>query len=491
MITGWMRPWVAGAATALVLALALQLPPDGAERGPAALSVLGKWHLLLLHIPAGLLVLLPVAELLLRERTPSRALRLMGDLAAAGTWLAAILGILHAHHNGFAGQGIEDHLWLGVASAALAALTWALFDSAHRIRVPLQVAAALCVAAAGHVGGELVHGEGFLTNASVSMAARGDPAPDLAGLTPAERRTRVYETQVRPLLARHCTPCHDSKKQKGKLRMDSIEAMEKGGSEGPALVWGKSAESLMVLRSTLPREDDASMPPEPRPMLAKDEVEVLRAWIDGVAPTSGVNRLGTEAPESAPTGRSRFPSNAELRQVADTLSERHGLTAVVRSLGQDAGLRVAAHAMAGQFDDAALARLADEGLSVAELDLSRCRLTDGAAASLARFRNLEVLVLNETQAGDAVARAVAELPHLHRLAMRESRVTDEGLASLTLSPSLQSLYIGRTQVTPQGAAALRAAKPRLQVVSEVPLEERAVARPPTKEEMKVRPTATK
>lgn len=491
MIPTRLRPWIALAATSLLLALALLLPADGAQRGPAALSVMGKWHLLLLHIPAGLLLLIPLAELVLRERKPSRALLLMGDFAAGGTWLAATLGILHAHHNGFVGQGIQDHLWLGVGCAALAALAWTLMEAAYLVRLPLQAAAALSVGAAGHVGGELVHGEGFLTRPSGGRETPAAPAADVSAMTPEQLRLHVYETRVKPLLAEHCTSCHDAKKQKGKLRMDSIAALEKGGSEGPALVWGKSAESRIIRRSTLPREDDESMPPDPKPMLSKEQVDVLRAWIDGVVPAAGAAPAKPAAPEPAPAKPAAFPANAQLRKVAARLSEQDGLTALPRALETDAGLVVAAHAVAGRFDDAALAKLAADGPAVAELDLSRSKLTDGAAAALAKFRNLEVLVLNETQVGDAVARAAAALPRLQRLALRSTQLTDAGLESLGKSVSLQFLFVGQSKVTPQGASALKAAKPELRLVAEVALAEKTPPAPPTKEEMKARAAAAK
>lgn len=490
MIPSRLRPWVALAAALALVALALALPPDGAERGPAALSVAGKWHLLALHIPAALLLLIPIAELVLREPRPSRALLLMGDFAAAGTWAAAVLGVLHAHHNGFEGQGIDNHLWLGVGCSALALASWWLMEAALLVRLPLQFAAALSVAAAGHVGGELVHGEGFLTKASGERPAAAAAAADLAKLSPEQLRLQVYETRVKPLLARHCTPCHDDKKQKGKLRMDSIAALEKGGSEGPALVWGKSAESRIIRRTTLPREDDESMPPDPKPMLTKEQVDVLRAWIDGVAPAAAPAEPGRHADEPAPARKSAsFAPNAELRKVAARLAEKEGLTALPRALETDEGLVVAAHAAAGRFDDASLARLAADGAAVAELDLARTKVTDASAPLLARFPNLEVLVLNETQVGDAMAKAAGALPRLGRLALRSTALTDAGLAEAAKAPSLRSLFVGQTKVTPQGLAAVQSARASLRLVGEVALAEKAPPAPPTKEEMRARASA--
>ena len=62
----------------------------------------------------------------------------------------------------------------------------------------------------------------------------------------AAAREKFFEQNVRPLLAEKCYSCHGTKKQKGGLRLDSIEAILKGGESGPAVVPGKPDESLLV-----------------------------------------------------------------------------------------------------------------------------------------------------------------------------------------------------------------------------------------------------
>src|SRR5215467_1264254 len=52
-------------------------------------------------------------------------------------------------------------------------------------------------------------------------------------------RERFFEQSVRPLLVESCYSCHSNSKQKGGLRLDSLEAILKGGDSGAALVPGK------------------------------------------------------------------------------------------------------------------------------------------------------------------------------------------------------------------------------------------------------------
>jgi mono/diheme cytochrome c family protein len=86
---------------------------------------------------------------------------------------------------------------------------------------------------------------------------------------------------VRPLLAARCVSCHGPDKQKGKLRLDSREALLKGGETGPAIVPGDAAKSLLlqVVRHEL---KDLKMPPKEK--LSVADIAVLERWVKDGAP---------------------------------------------------------------------------------------------------------------------------------------------------------------------------------------------------------------
>src|SRR5688572_32353741 len=68
-----------------------------------------------------------------------------------------------------------------------------------------------------------------------------------------------FETKVRPILANNCYSCHTNSALGG-LRLDSFEAMKKGGKRGAAIVPGDAENSLLIqaLKHTAP--DDLKMP---------------------------------------------------------------------------------------------------------------------------------------------------------------------------------------------------------------------------------------
>ncbi|MEC8336769.1 MAG: PSD1 and planctomycete cytochrome C domain-containing protein [Planctomycetota bacterium] len=105
-----------------------------------------------------------------------------------------------------------------------------------------------------------------------------------------------FERHVRPLLLKHCSACHGAEMQEGELRVDSREALLRGGSRGPAIEPGDSAASLLmgVVRHTI---TDLAMPPESEPLTASAIAE-LAEWIDRGAAWPAALPLG-ETPPSA------------------------------------------------------------------------------------------------------------------------------------------------------------------------------------------------
>src|SRR5262245_26894927 len=92
-----------------------------------------------------------------------------------------------------------------------------------------------------------------------------------------------FEKNVRPLLAPHCLACHSvaSRPVMGGLRLDHREALEKGGSRGPAIVSGKPEQSLLI-RAVRQMDERLRMPPTGK--LKDSEIAILIQWVERGAP---------------------------------------------------------------------------------------------------------------------------------------------------------------------------------------------------------------
>jgi mono/diheme cytochrome c family protein len=115
-----------------------------------------------------------------------------------------------------------------------------------------------------------------------AMAAARAADPDLSKLPPAASKTGVtYDADIKPIFEKTCFKCHGPEKQKGKLRLDSLAAIKKGGEDGDVLSVGKSEKSRLVQSVARILDDDDNMPPEDKGKpLTKDQVGLIRAWID-------------------------------------------------------------------------------------------------------------------------------------------------------------------------------------------------------------------
>lgn len=101
-----------------------------------------------------------------------------------------------------------------------------------------------------------------------------------------------FESQVWPILEKRCVECHATpvagpdgkmKKPKGGVILDSKDGIT-NGKKGKLVVAKKSGESKLVESITLAADHEDRMPPAKKgDPLSKDEIELIKKWIDGGA----------------------------------------------------------------------------------------------------------------------------------------------------------------------------------------------------------------
>jgi hypothetical protein len=98
-----------------------------------------------------------------------------------------------------------------------------------------------------------------------------------------------FENKIRPLLASHCFSCHAEKALAG-LRVDSREALLRGGETGPAIVPGKPEESALV--KAIQHADGFPRMPRGRAKLSQTDIDLVVDWIrDGAVWPSAANAV--------------------------------------------------------------------------------------------------------------------------------------------------------------------------------------------------------
>lgn len=108
---------------------------------------------------------------------------------------------------------------------------------------------------------------GLLTAAGVAMA---DGKPDLSKLDlsklpPAAKASGLtYAKDIQPMLEKSCFRCHGQERPKANLRLDSLDAVRKGGKDGKVIEPGSGQKSWLVIAASQIDEESA-MPPKHRP----------------------------------------------------------------------------------------------------------------------------------------------------------------------------------------------------------------------------------
>ncbi|MBC8101116.1 MAG: PSD1 domain-containing protein [Cytophagales bacterium] len=98
-----------------------------------------------------------------------------------------------------------------------------------------------------------------------------------------------FETKVRPVLADNCTMCHGPEENLGGLRLDSREALLRGGDSGPAMVPGDPDRSLLL--SVVRHSGKIKMPKGGR--LKDAEIGALADWVRSGAPWPRTQRAAS------------------------------------------------------------------------------------------------------------------------------------------------------------------------------------------------------
>ncbi len=93
-----------------------------------------------------------------------------------------------------------------------------------------------------------------------------------------------FDRDIRPIFSENCYACHgpDKNKRKAGLRLDAKEdAFKKLDSDHFAIVPSKADQSAMLKVISLPADDDDHMPPaKTGKQLSKEQIDLLRRWIE-------------------------------------------------------------------------------------------------------------------------------------------------------------------------------------------------------------------
>ncbi|MFT5413299.1 MAG: hypothetical protein ACI9NC_006053 [Verrucomicrobiales bacterium] len=264
----------------------------------------------------------------------------------------------------------------------------------------------------------------------------------------------TFNKLVEPILRDRCYSCHDADKQKGDLRLDSPEAIRKGGKSGPIIIAGNIKKSYLHELISLDASDDDIMPPKGKPLTGA-QIAWIGGWIrEGAAMGDGVAWPVPEGGNDTGLAIDKMTDGVGSTDESAVQALLDG-GVIVRKLSSDGKLLEIDFSHSDlTAGDQRLANLASLAENVHSLDLNRTKITDDDLKILSGMSNLRILHLQRTKITDAALPHLSGLGQLESLNLYNTKVSDAGLPELKKLTSLQKIYLWSTQVTPDGAREL-------------------------------------
>ena len=439
------KMWIAaGALTLALLLLPAVLRFDGKPHGDF-LQFVGRFHPLAVHLPIGLIVLVPVFEIAGVARPALReAAGVVLGLACAACIGTLMLGYLLAYGSGDTGTTVTRHMWGGIVltiALMLCFLARPAWPTEGRRVYPVLLGCVMLVLLwTAHQGGSLTHGADYLT--------RYMPAPlrRMAGLGTENASIpfpdSFFAKQIHPILDSNCVACHGVSKTEGGLRLDSYDALMKGGKDGAVVVARDAEKSVLLQRVTLPAGDPHAMPAEGRPPLKPEQINWIQAWIRAGASPSDRDVAGVMIPAQKP----ELPPEpvgdySKLMGEIEQMRHAQGAKLVAVSSKPSDGLVLSTVDVAPSFDDAHLGQFEKYAPFIVEANLARTAITDASFGTLARFTHLRALHLEGTAITGSGLAKLTSLSRLNYLNLSETKVTAASLAPLKSMSNLRHVYV--------------------------------------------------
>ncbi|PZX55644.1 c-type cytochrome domain-containing protein [Algoriphagus chordae] len=431
------------------------------------LPLFGRFHPILVHLPIGFLVFGVILIFWSRKNIttylPILSLSFfLGGLFAA---LASISGFLQYKNEGYSWDTVKIHLILGIITAILSLLIWyrMKYSVANPKALKLQGLGLLVIlTTTGHLGGNITHGDDYFTEVlppDLQAFLGGESGIAKPLELPANNWEEVefYTGAIQPILDQNCKSCHNPKKLKGELDLTSFKGIHKGGEDGAILENGNPEKSSLYSRLVLSEDDDDHMPPKDKRQPRKEEIELIKAWIE--SGSSEKSKLGDAAinvsmvePFFKKDEKPFYPVVEVEKLPQDSISKLRELGFFAEIIKKDSPFLKVSCINFPAFSDADWSLLLSAKEQIVYLDLTGTAVTDSILAQIATLPSLTVLKLNQTAIEGADLGKLVENKNLKLLYFNDTNVSFDKLGALDGHPTLEKVFAFETPAADSGSS---------------------------------------
>jgi uncharacterized membrane protein len=453
-----------------VLLIFLLLVEDKVQL-PVLLQVTGRMHPLLLHFPLVLLFVGIVLEVLTRQKSfqhpaVEKITSYIFYLFAITAALTALFGFFLYKEGSYLGDEINQHKWTGTVVSILAVLiVWLKEKPLVKFYYIVLGVNAIILIIAGHLGSEVTHGKGFLTE-----PIRNYRHSRLVSIEHADSAI-VFRDVIQPILNEKCLNCHNANRAKNDLILTDYEGILNGGETGDAVVAGNAEKSLLYKYVILPMNDSLHMPPKEKLQLDREEIKLIGWWINSGAKENEkyVNLPKVDSIETIMLSRFQPKKGIDLLDIPFVDQEEiKKLNNPYRTVQQISATKPYVAVFLGSkkdFSDKDLTELEDVSKQVVSLDIGNSNVKDEDLKNLKQFPHLQKLHLQNIAIGDEGVKYLKDLRYLDVINISGTKVSSKTLEEVTGWKNLKKLYIYNTAVSEETVESVRKSRPDLEVYS--------------------------
>ena len=428
---------------------------------------MGVLHPLVIHFPIALLLLaffLEVYGLSATGKKYKASIPLITFLGGIGAVFSALSGYFLMNQGDYEDSSVELHRNWGIALAIGSALLIGLYrfpPKIPHIHLLGQGALSILVLVTGHLGGNLTHGEDFL-----SFDKPKKESKQIAF----NQNTLVYADIIAPIFEEKCVACHGKTKQKGKLKLDQIENVLKGGKNGFYHGSEEGKMALMSHRMRLPLSDKQHMPPKGKTQLTEKEIVIIEKWLSlGASPKLLLKDLQlTEEFVSASNEEKNMAKTVDWPSVPDLAAVSETMLTPLRDRGMVVLPLASGHPLL-QINCQSLSDFSDKdgelfkGLekNIASIRLSGTKISDKSLKWISGLPNLSKLYLDNTLITDEGIALLKNTTELRYLNLVGTSITEKGLRTLSSLPLLKSVYLYQSEVKIEDMAEIQQRMPKV------------------------------
>ncbi|MFK7784592.1 MAG: chitobiase/beta-hexosaminidase C-terminal domain-containing protein [Crocinitomicaceae bacterium] len=403
----------------------------------------GRWHIIVLHFPIGLLACAWLMEVLVRlnkanfDQASIRFVIVLGVLSAL---FASVSGWILKSQGGYEPELVQWHQWLGIVTTACAIVTYVLARSDRRkLYFGIFSIQLILLIVTGHYGGSLTHGEGFLTENLTNTSAN----TAVVGEFVAYEDATVWDNVVKPIIDASCVSCHNPSKKKGGLMLTDSVAIMKGGNRGS--IFESSNEANLCAVINLELEEELHMPPKGKVQLTDQEREILCWWYTA----GGVYSVKVD--------NSNMSEEMKLRLKEQFSKDPIDLLGIekpddeVLAMAIENGVRIQSNGpesswISVNFSDKEVKasdfnQLEDLLPNITQLDLGNTQLDDDIIDWVVECKQLQNLKLDHCEVSKNHLEVLSELEYLEELNLYGATVEKDGVAVFSEMKALKKLFL--------------------------------------------------